>query len=40
MKKIFTLFTLFSLIYADDKSGLIIEIEKKPYGDLLAWYGL
>ena len=37
MKKIFTLFTLLSLICADDKSGLIIEIEKSLMAT--CWHG-
>ena len=37
MKKIFILFTLCSLIYADDKSGLIIEIEKSLMAT--CWHG-
>ena len=37
MKKIFTLFTLLSLTYADDKSGLIIEIEKSLMAT--CWHG-
>ena len=37
MKKIFILFTFLSLIYADDKSGLIIEIEKSLMAT--CWHG-